>query len=82
MRYDDTSIFSPDTYHSAILAALRQSAASQDARYLDMLATMNGMKKPIPDLQSGIVNRLPDAPFGYTGPHGIGQTHARIAACG
>jgi hypothetical protein len=75
MRYDDTSIFSPDTYHSAILAALRQSAASQDARYLDMLATMNGMKKPIPNLQSGIVNRLPDAPFGYTGPHGIAPDH-------
>lgn len=68
IRYD-TSIFSPDTYHAAILAALRQSAASQDARYLDMLATMNGMKKPIPNLQSGIVNRLPDAPYGYNNSH-------------
>jgi hypothetical protein len=49
---------------------LKQSAASQDARYLDMLATMNGMgKKPIPDLQAGIVQHLPDVPFGYNNAH-------------
>jgi hypothetical protein len=71
----DTSIFSPDTYHAAILAALKQSAASQDARYLNMLATMNGMgKKPIPDLQAGIVHKLPDAPLGYINPGPIAAT--------
>jgi hypothetical protein len=69
MRYD-TSIFSPDTYHAAILAALKQSAANQDTRYLDMLATMNGMgKKPVPDLQAGIVQHLPGVPFGYNNAH-------------
>jgi hypothetical protein len=46
------------------------SAANQDTRYLNMLATMNGMgERPIPDLQAGIVHHLPDAPHGYNNPH-------------